>query len=434
MSDIIITNGLPADSPWILANTDTSRLDEANLINLAVGQLALLGASQGATLQIQTGKLKELVGSVDKVNAQLDLLSSVNSTPSSWSGNPADIGFPPESIGWKVPASTSLTANDIALVDKMITATSKIFDTNSLYLNEFDVVKFKYSLNINGIDQFYVSSPIIGGRFELFSPDPPTIDSVIISDPNFVGPIENGQIFSFIRDTSGTGSYVYLSGNFLLISEPIENVSDYFVIPQSNNQLQNYQMLVSGNSAGKKSVEIAIESSNLLKSTVELAPNTLPQTDPPTDPPPSNAINMAIDPGTAFDMAKYTTENSTVLYAAYPPMKVKVIDSSVLVAANVGKVVLTDNNVSEYIYTDKYRVIQSVKISTTEPFFYKPTNDQIINWKGQYAEKIIVITQRSSDQQLFVNNLAQKYQYAFDAATYVLKAFTTMLNSAANNI
>ena len=100
MSNITITDGLP--QAWTLANSDKLKLDEANLINLAVGQLALLGASQGTTLRAQTLELKNLIDGVNKVNSQLDLLGSVNSQPSSWSGNSVDWGFPDASIGLAV--------------------------------------------------------------------------------------------------------------------------------------------------------------------------------------------------------------------------------------------------------------------------------------------------------------------------------------------
>ena len=435
MSNITITNGLPVNLPWTLANSDVTKLGEANLINLAVGQLASLGALQGETLKVQTVVLKELIGGVDKVNTQLDFLSNINSTPSSWSGNPTDLGFPAESIGWKVPASTSLTSTDIALVDKMIALTANTVSPNFLSVN-FNAVKgIKYKLTQNGVDQVYVSKPVISGRFNPGSSDPPTLDTITLNDLSLRNTIENGQLFSLRNDTGGAKSYSYLSGKFVQNPATFNfDNSAFFVIPQSVIELQNWNMLTSGDSTGTISVEIAVKSTSSLGSTFQVVPNTLPQTVPPTDPAPTNAIKMDIDAGTAFDMAKYVTNNFIAVYTAYPPLQVKAIDSTLMTPANVGTVVQVGTGIAEYIYADTHGVIKSAAIESTNLFFYKPTKDQIINWKSQYAEKIIIITQRSSDQQLFVTNLAQKYQYAFDAATYVLKAFTTMLSSAANNI
>ena len=432
MSDITITNGLPAGSPWTLANSDVTKLDQANLINLAVGQLALLGASQGQTLQVQTGVLKELIGGVETVNKQLDFLSSVNSSPSSWSGKPVDLGFPTESIGWKVPASTSLTSADITLVDKMIAITSNTVSPNLSSIDFKAAQGIKYSLTLNAVNQVYVSKPVILGKFNPGSSDPPSLDTITLNDLSLRNTIENGQLFSLINDTGGLKSYSYVSGKFVQ-NPPTLNL-EYFVIPQSAAELQNWQILASADSTGTSSAEIAVKSTSSLSSTFLLAPNTLPQTNPESDPAPTNALKMDINAGTAFDKAKYVTNSFISVYTTYPPLQVKAIDSALMIPANIGTVVQVGTDIAEYIYADSYGVIKSAKIESTEPFFYKPTEDQIISWKSQYAEKIIIITQRSSDQQLFVSNLAQKYQYAFDAATYVLKAFTAMLSSAANNV
>jgi len=426
MSDITITNGLPADSPWTLANTDTSKLDQTNLINLAVGQLALLGASQGQILQVQTGKLKELVGGVDKVNAQLDFLSNVNSTPSLWSGNPTNLAFPANSVGWIPPAT--LSSSDLNFIKQLEDVTNELVNAN-VQFGGYDGIK--YSLTTNGITKLYLSlRPITGiadddfsGTFNLsrIQPDDSTINTFAARD---------GQIFQLRNFSGKTAVYAYISGSLVkLNSMPTGG----FVIPNSASELLNWQIQMPAGTGSLSSVQMAIKNSQLLNSNDELAPNTLPAPEPAVDPPPSNAVTMAINTSVDFNMAEYTLSGNVKFYASYPPTQVSDF-SSIMVPENIGKV-FQSGALTSLVTRDSYGKVTRIDVTNIGiSFSYKPTPDQIINWKGQYAEKIIVITQRSSDQQLFVNRLAQKYQYAFDAATYVLKAFTSALSSAANNI
>lgn len=435
MSDITITNGLPADSPWTLANSDATKLDQANLINLAVGQLALLGASQGETLKKQTGVLKELIGGVETVNKQLDFLS----TPSAWAGTPQDLGFPAASIGWTVPTSPTLSSADLSLINQMISA-KKLMDSLKITYsttNSFGSFGAKsailYKLILDGITKDAVSLDIMTGVVSGNTSIPFSLSNINLDSIYKNSTINQGQLF-LLSDSSGSSNwYVYNNGLVRkLIATPDLLPSNSFVIPQSEAQLQSWQ-IQAPNSAGISTVQVAIKSSASLISAVEIAANTLPQTDPLTDPPPSNAITMKIDNVSDYDIAQYSQQNGGNFYASYPPTQISEFSSSLEIPANIGKVFQV-GTLTRIITINGTGKITQINCSVLQKFFFKPSSDQIVSWKSQYAEKIIVITQRSSDQQLFVNNLAQKYQYAFDAATYVLKAFTAMLSSAANNV
>ncbi len=445
MSDVTITNGLPADAPWTLANSDTSKLEEANLINLAVGRLALLGASQGQTLQIQTGVLKELIGGLDKVNEQLDLLSNVNSTPSSWSGSPVDWGFPDAGIG--ISVSPQLLATP-SLLTQMISATTtmrsqgvipRAYDGYSFTLNSPTLVPNGSAAQV---------SKTIATAINRTSglPAKLLLHDVVYDEAGIQLGFNDGQL---LEVRSGGVSALYVLNNNIYYKTDGSGTDKVtissqmgFNVPLSKEELLNWELQakqtasqpynLNGLSAGELSIKNTL---SLADENIILAKNTLPAPDPVVANPPSNAVTMKIDSGNAFNMAKYSfLVNIPYAYAIYPPIPIANLDSTQLISANVGKVFQTENQGLQYVYMNSRGFIQSATVSTTTPFFYKPTADQIVNWKGQYAEKVIIITQRSSDQQLFVNNLAQKYQYAFDAATYVLKAFTAMLNSAANNI
>lgn len=435
MSNITITNGLPADSPWTLANSDVAKLDEANLINLAVGQLALLGASQGQTLQVQTGVLKELIGGVDTVNKQLDFLSTTNA----WAGIPQDLGFPAASIGWTVPSSSTLLLADLSLIDQMISAKKLMDSLNITYSTTTSFGSFGaksaivYKLNLDGITKDAVSLDFMTGVVFGDTSIPFPLSNINLNTMFNNSTINQGQIF-FLSDNSGSLNwYVYNAGSVRkLTAAPNLLPSNSFVIPQSEAQLQSWQ-IQAPNNTGISSVQAAIKSSASLSSAVEIAVNTLPQTAPPTKPPPSNAITMKIDDFNGYDMAQYSQQNGGNFYALYPPQKISEFSPDLEIPANIGKI-FQGGSLTRVITVNRSGKIYQINCSVLQKFFFKPSSDQIVSWKGQYAEKIIVITQRSSDQQLFVTNLAQKYQYAFDAATYVLKAFTAMLSSAANNV
>lgn len=448
MSDITITDGLP--EAWTLANTDKLKLDEANLINLAVGQLALLGASQGLVLREQTGVLKELIGSVDTVN---DVLTSLGS---GWSGETTNLGFPADAIGFSrfgdyhnlISGEDSTTTQS-----KMLTATTKM-EQLGVQFGGYDAYSYRLTRNLNNPTEqvLALTRPPFKGTVSVTTNGPISLSNVTL-DAEFRNiPLVSGQILILkLPDLipglpGGEAKYIYTSIN----SQPpalyrstltpggifVGDLSG-LAIPSSSAELNNWELQAanSSNPGGLSSAQLSINNTASLTSTLQLAPRTN------SAPAESNAVLLGIvDTSTVnYDSARYKAAgtNGAVAYQPYPPTVVPVFDSSVLIPANVGKVFQTKDlalNTTQIIYSDNFGNVKSAVVSETTKYIYNISSDELSKWRSQYAEKIIVITQRSSDQQLFVTNLAQKYQYAFDAATYVLKAFTTMLNSAANNI
>lgn len=91
---------------------------------------------------------------------------------------------------------------------------------------------------------------------------------------------------------------------------------------------------------------------------------------------------------------------------------------------------------------DKYFRVDSVTVSSSSggipasyrgsfsevtlldpPFKLKMTSDDVKDIRSQYSEKLVQATQRSSEQQLFVNSLIVKRNYYYDAVSNVLKSF-----------
>ena len=62
------------------------------------------------------------------------------------------------------------------------------------------------------------------------------------------------------------------------------------------------------------------------------------------------------------------------------------------------------------------------------------TNLQKSEILSQYSDKVVRITQRSSEQTTYVNALTQRYNYFYEAATNILKAFTNLWSSLVSNM
>lgn len=447
MNDIIITDGLP--EAWTLANTDKLKLDDANLINLAVGELALLGASQGTTLRAQTLELKKMVSSIDYVN---DVLSDLSS---GWNGETASLGFPDGSIGFSTYGYyfNNELGSDTGIQSQMLSATATMGQLGVQY-GGYDA--YSYTL-LSGLGSGSITSrkflirPPYTGSISTSSDGPISLSSVTLN-PSFSSlPLLEGQIYDLKPPDQIPGipspvtRYVYISpgsGQPPALYKSTFNIGGFNVgplngiaIPSSATELNNWQLQAgnSSNPEGLSSAQISINNTSVLTSTTELSPRT--NTPPST----SDAILLGIvDPSSVtYDMAQYkaTGVNGTVVsYQPYPPANVSIIDSSVLIPANVGKVFQRGSDAPVIIYADNFGRVNSATVSETTKYISNVSVDQLVKWRSQYAEKIILITQRSSNQLVFVNNLAQKYQYAFDAATNVLKAFTAMLTNAANNV
>ena len=77
--------------------------------------------------------------------------------------------------------------------------------------------------------------------------------------------------------------------------------------------------------------------------------------------------------------------------------------------------------------------VLKIKEEELKFFISSPTADQILSWRGEYAEKQVVLSQRSSEQQLFLTELQQKFVYIFNLATDIYKSLTSAQEKIANS-
>jgi hypothetical protein len=74
------------------------------------------------------------------------------------------------------------------------------------------------------------------------------------------------------------------------------------------------------------------------------------------------------------------------------------------------------------------------RVGSAEPYVNTMTDDIKKNLRGEYAEKQILLTQRSTDQTVFVNSISQRYTTFSDMATNLLKTLMNFYNDVARNI
>ena len=72
-------------------------------------------------------------------------------------------------------------------------------------------------------------------------------------------------------------------------------------------------------------------------------------------------------------------------------------------------------------------------VRTSEPFISKMTDD-LKKTLREYAEKQILLTQRGTDQTLFVTSITQRYTTFSDMATNLLKTLVNFYNDLARNL
>ena len=146
-----------------------------------------------------------------------------------------------------------------------------------------------------------------------------------------------------------------------------------------------------------------------------------------------------------FDIAKYTTvvpgysppfsPPPEVIYGAYPPLTPATFDLTKMTKADVGKIFQSpdSNNIYYIVDADEdgafYRFV-----TEKEPFISEMTDDLKKTLRGEYAEKQILLTQRGTDQTLFVTSITQRYTTFSDMATNLLKTLVNFYNDLARNL
>ena len=89
-----------------------------------------------------------------------------------------------------------------------------------------------------------------------------------------------------------------------------------------------------------------------------------------------------------------------------------------------------------FIFGVRFAETEEVKAISplNQPLIFAPTSDTLRDIRSRFSEATLQVTQRNASQQLLVNSLLVSYNYHFDAAANVLKAFSDLRNKVAGNV
>jgi hypothetical protein len=179
------------------------------------------------------------------------------------------------------------------------------------------------------------------------------------------------------------------------------------------------------------------KNSRVLTDTTQLVPvpseiNTSPQDGTETLAQP--AVTMEISIAQA-DFLEFKLSNGDYYYyekqaSQIPPY------SADTVASQVGSVVQMADKTYRFVgeptgvLDNPYPLIMAIP----KPCIKNPSNLLKSEILSQYSDKVVRITQRSSEQTTYVNALTQRYNYFYEAATNILKAFTNLWSSLVSNV
>jgi hypothetical protein len=123
----------------------------------------------------------------------------------------------------------------------------------------------------------------------------------------------------------------------------------------------------------------------------------------------------------------------------YPPVLRADLDLSKMTQADVGKYFQKPGKDSIYYIAEvrnNGQVVfrESSELFETTKFISNMTNDIKKALRGEYAEKQILLTQRSTDQTQFVTSITQRYTTFTDMATNLLKTLMNFFSDLARNL
>jgi hypothetical protein len=147
-----------------------------------------------------------------------------------------------------------------------------------------------------------------------------------------------------------------------------------------------------------------------------------------------------------YEMTEYTTDGLSTpigtpspyvtMYGNYPPLQEPNFGSRIITTADVGK--FFQNAGGAIFYVDRQgpggQFVVREALGTPTPFIASMPDEIKKALRGEYAEKQILLTQRSTDQTLFVTSITQRYTTFSDMATNLLKTLVNFYNDLARNL
>jgi hypothetical protein len=126
------------------------------------------------------------------------------------------------------------------------------------------------------------------------------------------------------------------------------------------------------------------------------------------------------------------------MYGSYPPVERKPLDLSKMTASDINKFFQEPGSKSVYYIVDvKTDGTVVFRVGEATPYIKNAaqlTDDIKKALRGEYAEKQILLTQRSTDQTAFVTSITQRYTTFSDMATNLLKTLINLYSDLMRNL
>lgn len=407
--NIVIRQGL--DQPWELNGTDTSKPNDINLLNLAVGQLAKIGSDYGDQISIQANITAEIGEAVNKVQ---DRSAEVASKFDTWS-QPVDLGIstaPAINLIQNkqyVPTDSNNTVFKLKAAMDILNTTDVFYDSSNYVTASFN------ARNPNGVVSFVSSS--------FFADQSVTLDFTVSPPKATPIPVDDLVIYHK-RLPSGAidqGLSVNLDGTtYTLNSSTIKPLW----VPSSDAEIKNLQLAAQASFAAANTA--------LLQDKTQVLPTPSDTVDPATLQPDSKVTLDIVIGDASATRFKLSDDPPKYIYPTSSLDQLKTItDKKELLASDANTIVKLSTGGYGWVYESftglTYRTV------TPESFVASPTSLQKSSWLSQYSDKIVKITQRSAEQTNFLKMLTDRYTYYYEAATNVLQILSSLLRQQARN-
>lgn len=413
--NIVITESIK--EPWELKGTNYDKPEEIVLVNLAVGQLAFIGSAFGGYLSRQATVTAELAEAVSRVRERS---AEVSSLFANWNpeGPKLDLTMTAQGFYPVEPSIVNLSSTTPSAIDKLVIANNLLLENE---IANRSVPPLNSSLvSPAGGPCTYTFGPVQGrGTVTGFSPY-----GFALEDGS---PLPDFQLY-VKQDAGGAYDYTKLFVKFEGKEYEAQNFTAIWV-PGSNSDIQYFNNQLSLINAAKNS--------SLLTDTTQLVPvpselGTLPQNGANNMQQPAVTMEIAIADA---DFLEFKLEVGGYFYYEKPASQIPLYSPDT-VASHEGSVVQMADKTYRYVVKAPEDVTNPFHLipTTVKPCIKDPTNLEQSEFLSQYSEKIVRITQRSTEQTTYVNALVQRYNYYFEAATNILKAFTNLWATLSSNI
>jgi hypothetical protein len=410
MGDIVVTSGL--EEPYAIPYTDPDNTQ--SLRNLLIGKFAFLGSEAGVQLKNQTLEMQKVVDSVNYVSDILDQIK----TPLVWTPNDLDLDIS-DQVGL-TPSSPNFNFS------KLFSATNKMTEAG------FDfggITNFKVTVtdgNGNGLVKYIDRS-----NYQVFK------ENYFINNLQNIVTDPSGSVIKVDRN-DGSSIYFFSVG----FSSPGFNLFEIdkpqgFAIPATNEQLSNwntfFNLQINADILIKKTNDLLLNKTVLYGIPIE-AGDLGKFDDPKIAEKYKN--NIYADIKVNFDTIKVNISNVTKgdFFFNYPIKSISVDVSATLETGNLYTLDIDKADPKKIFYTTGLGSSVEVKTSEMKLFIKNPSDSEVQSWRSQFAEKQVQLTQKSATLQNFLNELIQIYNYTFEAATNLLRAFSSLLSDISRNL